>query len=197
MECFLDYVILHSNINYMKKLLIIVAALAFLGSCKTAVKGKNGVEYHNATEYNQYIVERQQKIMEYVLKMVDDFKIGNYEGASHIIDECIPAIDKAASEVEGMPAWKDDTELRDNMLNLFKFYKKAFGTDYKRMIEIKKQSTPPTPDEQRELEEMVNRITTEENTLDRKFRNSQTEFANKNNMKILENDLQKKIDKMK
>ena len=44
------------------------------------------------------------------------------------------------------------------------------------------------------MNDIVDKISKEEEKFDKTFRNAQKDFAQKNKMKLIENDLQKKID---
>ena len=164
-------------------------------ACKTAVKGKNGVEYKDAVQYNDYIVKKQTEVVKLIMQFGQESQTDVIK-AGHTIDKAISTVDQDITDLEGMPEWKGNTALRDNAAALFKFYKSIFSTDYKRMLAMKEDGTIST-EEETEYNQMMQKITDSEGKLDASFKTSQTEFASKNGFKIMANEMQKEIDKAK
>jgi hypothetical protein len=75
------------------------------------------------------------------------------------------------------------------------FYKKIFTNEYKQIIDIRLKGGSETEDGVAEMKRIVSSITTEEEKYDKAFQNAQAGFAGKNNMKLAENEMQKKFDK--
>ncbi|MEO7312187.1 MAG: hypothetical protein ABIX01_17420 [Chitinophagaceae bacterium] len=180
----------------MKNVLIVIAAAMMFVGCKTTAKGKNGVVYNSAVEYNDYIVTKQTDLVKQIIRFSKEAQDGDLTAAGRTVDDAVSFSDKAITDIEGMPEWKGNTTMRDNAVNLFKFYKEIFARDYRRILEMKGDNQL-TPEEESEYNKMMANITSKEGDLDKEFKASQQSFAKDNNMKVLENDMQKKIDEMK
>ncbi len=85
-----------------------LSALLVLGftACKETVKGKNGVDYKSASEYNEYIVNRQTDLMQ---KIIEFGKVANVsiDSAEAWARQSIPDMEKiiAAPEAPAFP-WR-------------------------------------------------------------------------------------------
>jgi hypothetical protein len=172
-------------------LLIIITAVA---ACKEPVKGKDGKVYKNAVEYNDYIINRQSVIMQDV---IDFLKVSetNLDSARKMLNDYTVKIEKMAEEIKGMPPYKGDSVLRDAAVGSFEFYKKMFQNEYKQIIDIRLSGNDQTEDAEAEMNRIVDKITVEEEKFDKAFHNAQSDFARKNNIRLSENDMQKKFDK--
>ena len=173
----------------------IIALLVFLLiACEKPARGRNGVTYKSAAQYNDYIVSRQSKLLQHVLdftKAADK----NLDSAGEMLDQFANEIAATIEEIKGMPAYKGDTSMRDAAVRSFVFYKNVFQNDYTRIINIRKKAKKIDNDDIKEIENIVDKITRDEEAVDKSFHNMQKNFADKNNMKLMENDMQKKFDK--
>jgi hypothetical protein len=174
---------------------LLAAILLFLTACNAPVKGKNGVEYKSAVAYNDYIVNKQDAVIKLIMQFAQESQT-DLNKADQTIDKAVVNVDQTIKDIEGMPEWKGNTTLRDDAISLFKFYKKTFSEDYKRIIAMQKDGEV-TNEEAKENEQIVSRITNAEAQMDAQFKNAQREFASKNGFRIGENEMQGKIDEMK
>ena len=179
----------------MKKLFFFVFVLILLASCNQPVKGKNGIQYKSASQYNDYIVSRQSVVMKNVMDFVTVSET-SLDSAEKMLDRYILQLTDIIREVKGMPAYKGDSTLRDAAASTFNFYKRIFGNEYKQLINIRKNGGAFTEEGVAEMNRIVDKITREEEQYDKAFHNAQADFAEKNNMKLTDNELQKKIDKL-
>jgi hypothetical protein len=179
----------------MRNLPAIIVTLIFgVIACNQPAKGKNGVSYKSAVEYNDYIVGRQTKLMQHVLdfaKAADN----NLDSAQNMLDKYISETAETVEQIKGMPAYKGDTSLRDAATRSFEFYKNVFQNDYSRIIAIRKKGADMTEEDVKDMQAIVDKITREEEGFDKSFHNAQKNFADRNNMKLIENEMQKKFDK--
>ena len=173
--------------------LLIVFAGIFI-ACKQSVKGSNGVVYKTAVEYNDYIISRQSTLIKNVMDFVQVSQT-DLDSADKMLDKNVAVISIMINDLNGMPAYKGDTTLRNTGINLFQFYKRVFGNDYKKLIELRKNGEDSASIA--EINEIVQKVTKEEESYDKNFHNAQRDFAQKNNMKLTDNEMQKNIDKMK
>ena len=166
-----------------------------LVSCNQTTKGPNGVVYKNAVEYNDYIVSRQTTMMKNVLDFVQVSQT-DLDSASKMLDHDVEQLDGMITDIQGMPPFRKDTALRNAAVGTFQFYRRVFGNEYKQLINIRKNGGAETQAGQDEMKSIVASITEQEEGYDKRFHNAQKDFAEKNHIKLAENEMQKKIDNM-
>jgi hypothetical protein len=165
------------------------------------VKGKNGVTYKSAVEYNDYIVNRQTSLIRNILDFSRTADV-NLDSAEVKLRSFIKTADEIIKEVSGMPAYKGDTSLRDAAIRSFSFYKKVFEEDYAEYLRLRKKGeqlplseTDAINETSAEINRIIQKVTREEENYDKAFHNAQQHYAEKNNMKLTENRIQKEIEK--
>jgi len=176
--------------------LFIIGFAFFIIACNQSAKGRNGIIYKNAVQYNDYIIGRQSTLIKNVLDFIQVSQT-DLDSANKMLDKNINDIKDMLNDIKGMPAYKGDSSLRDAAINLFEFYKNVFGSEYKRILDIRINGEDATTEGVTEMNNIVNKITKEEEGYDKAFHNAQQDFAEKNHIKLGENEMQKKIDKMK
>lgn len=179
----------------MRNLLFIPVILMVAISCNQPVKGKNGIVYKSATDYNDFIVNRQTTIMKNVVDFVDASKV-DLDSASQMLDGFVVDIGKMIDEIRQMPPYKGDSLLRDAAINSFSFYKRIFSNEYKDLLRIRQSGGAETQEGLEEMNRIVDKITREEEKYDKEFHNAQRDFAKKNNMRLKDNEMQKEIDEL-
>ena len=181
----------------MKKYFILfVIAIAGFISCTESVKGKNGVTYKTAVQYNDYIVNRQTTLIKFILdfsKMADS----NLDSAGMMLKKYAMQAEQMINEVKGMPSYKGDSALRNAAAGSFIFYKKLFESDYVALLNLRKKNSVMGSEDVAEANRIVDRIGKEEEILDKGFHNAQKAYAKKNKMKLMDNKVQQEIDKAK
>ncbi|HKB43269.1 MAG TPA: hypothetical protein VKC90_02730 [Chitinophagaceae bacterium] len=180
----------------MRNLFVTIIIVAGLLACNQEIKGKNGVVYKSAVQYNDYIISRQNTLIKNILDL-SVIAQTNLDSADKILDKYVVETDSMIIDVNGMPLYKGDSTFRNAAIASFAFYKKTFGNEYKQLISIRKNGGDATEEGVAEMKKIVNDITREEEKYDKAFHNAQKNFADKNNMKLGENEMQKKIDKIK
>ncbi len=180
----------------MKKLLFILVVVTIsLVSCNQSVKGKNGVTYKSAVQYNDYIITRQTMLMKNVLdfgKIADE----NLDSAESILKKYSLQAEEMINELKGMPPYKGDSALRDAAVQSFGFYKRVFDRDYIDILNIRKKGTDISDEDVEKANIIVDKIGKEEEVFDKAFHKAQQKYADKNNMKLKENKMQKEVDKV-
>lgn len=178
-----------------KILLLTLATTILLGACKNKTpKGANGETYSSATEYNDYIVDRQMTLMKRVMSFSQMAQI-NLDSAANMLDGFVKETSTMVKEIKGMPPYKGDSTLRDASANLFGFYRKIFDNEYRDILQLRKEQDGTSVEIQDRIEALVKGIEDEEKGYDRSFQAAQKAFAAKNNMRIIENPMQKEFDK--
>ena len=179
----------------MKQFPAILVILAFgTIACNQSRGGKNGVTFKSAVQYNDYIVNRQANHMQNVLDLV---KVAekDLDSADKMLDNFSAETVTYIEEIKEMPAYKGDSVLRDNAVSIFNFYKKVFQIEYRRIIQIRKKGNEMTHEDLEEMKDIVGRLKREEKDYDRSFQNAQKNFADKNNIRLKESEMQKEFKK--
>lgn len=179
----------------MRNLLLFILLAVAGYSCKQSVKGKNGVSYGSAVDYNDYIVNRQTSLMKSVLEFgnLPDSKM---DSAEIFLERYTRQAEKMIAEIKGMPPYKGDSLLRDAAIRSFGFYKRIFENDYRSLLEIRKKGTGNfTEEDIAEGNRIVDKIGKEEENYDRAFREAQENYAKKNKMKLMDNKIQEEINR--
>jgi hypothetical protein len=177
----------------MKKLFLISCISLLLGGCKQSAKGPNGVTYKTPVAYNDFIVDRQSGLIKKVLEFgkVADISLDSAEG---LLNTYIRDTEGMIRDIKGMPPYEGDSTLRDAAVGSFTFYKKIFDKEYREILSIRRKGEAMTPEDIERLNQIVENITKEEEQYDKRFRRAQDDFADKNKMRLKENEMQKKID---
>ncbi|MBN9298356.1 MAG: hypothetical protein J0I41_15225 [Filimonas sp.] len=175
----------------MKKTLAsfaLLGCLFIIASCGS--KGKNGVTYKDARQYNDYIVNKQmalQKRFEAAtaslasVSNADEMKAGATK-LIQSIDSTLPSVDKDIVDVQGMPDWNGDTAMRGAAVQLFTFYHSVLDKDLRDMGNLLAKGADFSTADQQKMEEINTRINTSESKLDDQFRTAQKQFATKNKL---------------
>jgi len=178
----------------MKYVLSLLIAASVFVACKQGVKGKDGKTY-TAVEYNDYIVNRQMIVLKNMMSLADitDEKL---DWGLGVMSKTADTLDVLIRDVKDLPPFKKDSALRDAAVDLFSFYQRIFKDDYRELFEIRKNGGMATEEGMARMNEIVEKVSKEEDGLDKRFEIAQNAFAKSNGMRLEENSMQKKIDKM-
>jgi hypothetical protein len=180
----------------MKKITAISILVILLAACQNnPPTGKNGVVYKSAVTYNDYIISRQNKI---VKKMLAFGKMAGTDpdSAYHMLDVFAGETAILITELEGMPPYKNDSLFRNAAISSFQFYKRTFEKDYKELLGVSKRENISADEAETEMNKITDRLTKEEELLDKNFHNAQVKFARDNKLQLTDNTLSKEIEKM-
>lgn len=174
----------------MKKIILVLIVVTGFMACNSPEKGDNGVTYKSPVQYNDYIISRQTTLIEKIMKFSTTAQT-DLDAADKLLDGY--ALDASAmiKDIKGMPAYKKDTDFRDAAIGSFTFYRKLFDGFYKDIIRIRKEDAA---DADEQIDIVLEKLTAEEAVVDKTFHNAQEKFAKKNNMRLKDNEIQKKID---
>lgn len=166
----------------------------FIFSCNSSSSKENNEEtFKSAVEYNDYIINYQSKIINHILA-VGGMMEKNLDSAEAMLLEGVLITDSALADVKAMPALNGDTLFRNKAVANFKFYRKLFTTDYRKIISINKKDEGATSKDFEMLQSIQMALKKEEAKLDKGLSNAQADFAKKNKMPLLDNEVQKKLD---
>jgi hypothetical protein len=170
--------------------------LALAACTNSEVKGKNGVVYKSALEYNDYIIKNQKEVINVVLDFVKVAET-SIDSANTILDNGMITADEAVKNIEGMPPYKGDSTFRNAAINSFRFYRQVLGDEYKEMLAIRRKGQDMTSDDLNRVQVILDELGKREEKYDKAFHNAQVEFAKENNLRLSSNEMQEKIDKLK
>jgi hypothetical protein len=179
----------------MRYLFFTAIIWACVAACNQPVKGKNGQVYKSAVQYNDYIIGRQTILIKDVMDMLKVAQT-DLDSANKMLDNFVVKTGGLITDIEGMPPYKGDSSFRNAAIASFTFYKKVFGNEYKQLISIRKDGGDATEEGIAKMNKIVDNISREEEKYDKTFHNAQKDFADKNHMKLGENEMQKKLDKI-
>jgi predicted ribosome quality control (RQC) complex YloA/Tae2 family protein len=179
----------------MRYLFLSVVLVVGLMACKQSVKGTNGVAYKSATDYNDYIVNRQTTLIKRVMEFGKVADV-NLDSAQALLTKSVKEVETMIGEIKGMPPYKGDSSLRNAAIASFSFYKKVFEKDYATILNIRKKGEGNiTPEDAVQANSIIENITKEEEGLDKTFQSAQRDFASKNSMQLKDNKVQKDLEK--
>ena len=177
----------------MKRFLLLIFVLAGFVSCKSPAKGKNGEVYKTPVQYNDYIVGRQTTLLKNIMEFAKVAQI-DLDSADKMLNGYVKQTNDMIEDLRGMPPYKGDSALRDAAINSFTFYRKAFDEYYREIIKLRKEGGE---DQETAINEIVEKLSADEEKYDKTFHNAQKDFAKKNKMRLMDNEMQKEIDDMK
>lgn len=169
------------------KLLLPILTVLFLFSCEIP-------SGQTALEYNDSIIEEQNKIMTCMLESTNCFD-ADLSTCDALRMKTIAQCDASISVVEAMPDYDGNIRLRDGAVALFKFYKDMYENTYKEMIDIVMKDDI-TEDDIARLTVLEQQMTQKEVVLDEELDQAQQEFARTNDFEIGVNELQEEIDNL-
>lgn len=154
------------------------------------------LSFSSASEYNDYIVNRQKSIYDYIFRISTAAKTGPEE-AEKIINEAVPAIEKIISEIKALPPYNGDENFRNTAISLYEFYLTSFDKSYREIIAINKLGNKKTKADKARQLQLSNDLTAAERGLDIAMKSAQRTFATANNMLVEDNkELQEKVDNL-
>lgn len=178
-----------------KQFFVVLLASLVIISCGESAKGKNGITYKSAVQYNDYIVNRQTTLIKNVMEFSKTADI-NIDSAEAKLKTYVKEAEVMIEELKGMPPYKGDSSLRDAAISSFQFYKKVFEKDYMDILQIRRKGYDITEEDAANANSIIERISKEEEGYDKRFHEAQRNYADKNNMKLTDNKMQKELDKL-
>lgn len=177
----------------MRKYLLAAWMFLVLISCKDKVpRGANGVSFQSALDYNEYIVDRQTSLMQDLVEFVQVTQ-SNLDSGEVLLNKSVRTTEQMIRELKGMPPYKGDSAFRDAAVSAFGFYREIFDKDYRQIIQIRKGADGFTPTADLEIAAIVAKIKRLEKDYDTRFKETQNDFARKNDILLMTNQKQKDL----
>ncbi len=169
-----------------------VLAIAFVAAFFTG----NAQTFTNAVEYNDFIVNEQNKIGEKILLLIEKFGEEGMtkEGISPTLEDLLVTAKSGVAATKKLGPFEGGAELKASALALFQFYVQIIDKDYREIINLLYGGEMDDAALAR-LNEIMEKVQADEATYDGDFQAAQTAFASKFNITLEENELQDKMDK--
>lgn len=142
-------------------------------------------KFDDAVDYNDYIVNEQFAIIEEMeawSTLISE--LAEKDVVLTKLNQMLSQIEISIKKVKKLDDYEGNTAFRDAAIELFSFYGKICGNEYKELVEIL-YSEDLGEEELTRMNEIVEDITIREQNYDEKFISAQKEFAEKHNF-ILE-----------
>ena len=164
-----------------------------VAACTSGVKGKNGIVYKDAAQYNQYIMDNQKDVIAIMLEFGRVIKI-DLDSADKVLDRGVETTREALNNLKGMPPFKGDSLFRNTAIESFEFYQDVMSNEYKHIITIRRKGVDKTTADLTFLQNLPDKIGRREERYDKNFHNAQKAFADRNHLKLVRNEMQDKVE---
>lgn len=135
------------------------------------------ITFNNAIEYNDYIINQQNLIVERIDAYISNISDGDKNSTLVSLKELIKTIDQSLINLKNIGPYESNSAFRDAAIDLFEFYKSVAMNEYNEIVDIRFKEELTDEDYNR-LQEIVDQISAKEKLVDDKFINSQKAFAN-------------------
>jgi hypothetical protein len=144
-------------------------------------------------DYNEFIIARQGKIVGQILSVADTM-VKDARTAESMLREGVLIADSALADLERLGSFKGDTAFRNAARASFRFYRRLFASEYPKVIRIRHGHDSGEQHTYMALNSIRLALEKEEAELDKRLGNAQAGFAKRNNMPLLQNGVQGKMD---
>jgi hypothetical protein len=185
-----------NNMKLLKLSCIVLVSVIFFMACKGPVKGKNGIVYTSAVQYNDYIIDRQTKLSKEMVNFYGAIEL-SIDSADIILDRMQKQLEKSYTEISGMAPYKGDSVFREKGVQLFAFYKDEMIPTIREIINIRKKELTVSDEASTDprMETLQAKIDNGEEKVVNDFLSVQKKFAKENRLKLEETSEQEKIRK--
>jgi uncharacterized protein YcfL len=143
-----------------------------------------------AIAYNDKIIHEQKLIMDKILVF------SSSPDATSLSDIKKQAL-KSIAVLKKMKPLEKNSDLLDSATDLFKFYADVTEDEYQKILDYMNQITDANRQQiVVKINEQIASITAKEKPLDEQFQLAQQEFARRHGFRLVENEMQEKIDEL-
>ena len=165
-----------------KPFVAIVSALYFtliIASCNEREARCGDVILSTPIAYNDFIVDRQNEIIQKMVKLNQLYKEGTNKEISWHYQELITCTDSNLSKVKLLTPYQDDSTLKQKVVNLISYYSKIFHYEYKEVVDIFLAGYDPSNDEMDRIYNIIQEVKKNEIELNAQLTKAQLVFAKK------------------
>jgi hypothetical protein len=167
-----------------------IIIIAGLNGCGKPYNQKEGKKFASASAYNNYIIERQKWVANYITTFYEILN-DDVDSASAMLAKGLTRIDELTHEIKEMPSYKGDTAFRQAAINSFGFYRRLFEIEYPAIVNLHSKKEGIGFVEQQEEAKILNRIIKDEDKFDKQLHNKQRDFAETNHMLLTTKEKEK------
>lgn len=151
--------------------------------------------FSSSVRYNDFIINSQTDVYKKIVELVNCMETCDDKELKAKYDEFGDEAKDALKQVKRLTDFNGNTEFRDKATDLFNFYIEVYENAYKELIDMIIKGDISKKDEAR-MNKIVEEVSAKETKLDAAFQAAQQKFADENDMQIIENEIQKKIDNL-
>ena len=181
---------------------IMLSALLSMGACKEASDEAVGVQElertaqkvgkqgyaDNAEDFNNAIVGLQARIAQEMLKL------GQAQDFRTQLQHVAKAADDALRDLNALRTYPGGAAFKRATKAQFEFFRSIARNEYMTVAKIQDKATFTIADKET-IERLVKQVGDKETIIDQQFETAQEAFARKNGVVLLENELQKEINR--
>jgi len=165
-----------------KPLSAVVSTLIFtfvIVSCNenSATCGK--VILNTPIAYYDFIVDRQNEIIQKMVKLNQLYKEGTNKEISWHYKELIACTDSNLNKIKLLTPYENDSSLKLNALNLITYYSRIFHNEYKEVVDIFLEGYNPSDAEMERIYNIIQDVKKNETELNTQLTEAQLAFAKK------------------
>lgn len=136
-------------------------------------------EFYSPVEYNDFIVDQQNAIIRQMVSLNNSYETGTEPEIRLRFDSLVNQSGESLLQIAQLSPYENDSSLQREALRFFTFYHSIFRNEYRHMVEIFLKGNEATDEDIRELNNIVNKIKTEEEQHNRSLSEKQLFFARK------------------
>ena len=173
----------------------VIVVLGAVGYFMTRSSDRAIEDNNRAIEYNDRIIGLQTRIVKGMIDFSKSFESADGAQMEKKHAELVATIEGVLKEAKTIGPFEDSTQFKDVAIEMFGFYDSIAKKEYLEIVNILKKEAPAEEDLAR-INEIVNSISSRENMLDKKFQGIQQAFSGKHNIMLVDNKMQRQIDKL-
>ncbi len=174
--------------QYLSLVLFLLLAAA-CGKKSERVSTADGQQLEGPAAYNDYLVSQQNRIIQRFRKLNTAYESYDREKIESARQSLIATIDSVIAEVEELPPYEGDIELRDAALEMFRYYGELSENELKDIGDLLAKGESEIREEDvDEMDRLYNQFRKEIKSYEIRFADAQRAFANQHGMKIKSKD---------
>jgi len=139
-----------------------------------------GPTTEQARQYNDKLIAEELKVMDKINAVDNAFATYKPDIIEPAVDEALKQIDLSEEVVKNIGDFAEDSEFKNETLNLFEMFKKQLKSEYSEQLELYKLSDEEyTTNEENRYNELQRKIDDEYTKVFNKFSKTQDNFAAK------------------
>jgi hypothetical protein len=135
--------------------------------------------------YNDFIVDRQNEIIQKMVKLNQLYKEGTNKEISWHYEELISCTDSNLYKIKILTPYEDDSTLKLKAFNLLSYYSKIFHHEYKEVVDIFLEGYSPSDVEMDRIYSIIQEVKNNETKLNAQLAQAQLAFAKKHGFEFL------------